>query len=451
MIDPARILAAHPAPVPRYTSYPTAPQFQTSTGAAILDCTLAALTPQTPVSVYMHIPFCDRLCWFCGCHTKHTRQYAPVAAYMDSLLAEIALMRGRLEFAPRLAAVHLGGGSPSMLSAADMGRLSQALRTVFTFGPATEISVEIDPSDVKPETLEGLAALGITRASIGVQDFDPDVQQAINRPQSFEVTRDVVHQLRALGVGSINIDALYGLPRQTIARSEATMHQVVALQPERLALFGYAHVPWMKKHQQMIREKDLPGPLERFDQATAAAAIACEAGLQPVGFDHFARPTDDLAIAARTGRLHRNFQGYTTDACDVLIGFGASSIGRSPEGYVQNIVATGLYQAAVADGRLPALRGMALSFDDKVRAHMIERLMCDFAIRFDDFAQTFGAAAAPYIAEARAIALADVDGLCVLDGEAFVVPPDAHPFVRIVAARFDAYINASEARYSQAV
>ncbi len=451
MRDPAAILTRHSEPVPRYTSYPTAPHFHPDLGPALLPELLGGITRDKSVSLYIHVPYCDRLCWFCGCHTKHTRQYAPVADYVDSLLREIVLVSRAIGFPAPVAQLHFGGGSPSLMRSGDFQRLSDAFRDSFTIDAATEISVEIDPSDVTDDTLDGLKALGMTRASIGVQDFDPAVQTAINRPQSFELTREIVASLGSIGIGSLNIDALYGLPLQTEQRLAATLEKVVDLAPDRIALFGYAHMPWLKKHQTMIRDEDLPDQGERFKQARLAEAALVAAGYAGIGIDHFALPHDTLAEASRTGRLHRNFQGYTTDACETLIGLGASSIGRFSSGYVQNIVPTTAYRAALDDDRLPVGRGYRLDEDDRVRAHWIERLMCDFAVSFADVEARFGAVAAPYITEARMIAASDADGLCRVEADRFVIPDDARPFTRIVAARFDAHLRTSAFRYSKAV
>ncbi len=451
IIDPQAILARYPAAVPRYTSYPTAPHFTAGLGETLLPRMLASIAPDERISLYLHIPFCDKLCWFCGCHTKHTLKYAPVSAYVDTLLDEIGRVAAAIGFRAAAGHIHFGGGSPSMLSAHDLTRLGDALRGAFAVDADTEISVEIDPSDVTDETLEGLAALGLTRASIGVQDFDPEVQKAINRPQTFETTREVIGALRGIGVRSLNIDALYGLPLQDEARLAATISKVIGLQPDRVALFGYAHVPWLKKHQTMIRDADLPDGLARFRQAALAAQMMREGGYETIGIDHFAKPGDTLALAARNGTLHRNFQGYTADTCKTLIGLGASSIGSFEGGYVQNIVPTAQYAEAVANGGLAGSRGYELTRDDRIRGWMITRLMCDFAIDLEALETRFGADAAPYVREARLIAAQESDGLCAVDGTHFIVPPAARAFTRIVAARFDAYLNASQVRYSKAV
>lgn len=451
MIDPQSILRKFPAPVPRYTSYPTAPHFSEGLGPKLICESLASIEAGERISVYVHIPFCDRMCWFCGCHTKQTHKYAPVAAYMESLCKEVALIGKKLSQKPLIGHLHFGGGSPSMVSHDDWTRFRTALDDVFIVDAESEISVEVDPNDLTDDTLSGLKALGLTRASIGVQDFDQSVQDAINRPQSFNDTRRVVEALRATGIHSLNIDALYGLPLQTRETIQRTIDQVVSLSPDRVALFGYAHVPWMKKHQKLIREDDLPGTMERFEQAQLAETALCDAGYVRIGFDHFAKPEDSMAQAARAGKLHRNFQGYTTDDCKTMLGLGASSIGRYRGGYVQNIVATGQYRAAVEKGDIPAAKGFRLNEDDHIRAYMIERLMCDFAISDDDLTKRFGSAASGYVNELAWLADNETDGLCAMENSVFIIPTYARPFVRIVAARLDAYLPGSNFRYSKAV
>ncbi|MFZ2099032.1 MAG: oxygen-independent coproporphyrinogen III oxidase [Oricola sp.] len=451
MIDAAKILASHRGAVPRYTSYPTAPHFSDQAGLEIARSRLRKLPAGEAVSLYLHIPFCDRLCWFCGCHTKHTLKYAPVESYVGALITEMATVRETVGRRVRLANLHLGGGSPSMLRQPEFERLAQALRENFELDADTEISVEIDPSDVTPETLRGLVTLGVTRASVGVQDFDEAVQQAINRPQTFEQTRDVIAALRETGIHSLNIDALYGLPLQTEERLMATIDKVLTLAPDRIALFGYAHVPWLKKHQTLIRDEDLPGTMDRFRHAGLAADRIADAGYMRIGIDHFAKPGDSMAIAAREGRLYRNFQGYTTDACRTLIGLGASSISSYGDAYVQNIVPTSQYENTVRDGNLSAARGIQLTLDDRIRADMIERLMCDFAISFDAMEEKFGYSARPYVAEAKLAAAGDRQGLSEADDKGFRIREEARPFTRIVASWFDAYLNESSVRYSKAV
>ncbi|MEM1378155.1 MAG: oxygen-independent coproporphyrinogen III oxidase [Pseudomonadota bacterium] len=438
--------------VPRYTSYPTAPHFSPVENDDLFKQLLAAArAADDGVSVYIHIPFCDRLCWFCGCNTKHTLKYEPVAGYVQSVVSEIEALGGRLGIKPNAAHVHFGGGSPSILNSDDMAALHEALASTFSLSNETEISVEIDPSDVTDDTLMGLNNLGVTRISVGVQDFDPLVQEAINRPQTFEQTRDVIEAVRGAGVGSVNIDALYGLPHQTTARLQRTLEQVVSLTPDRIALFGYAHVPWIKKHQKMIKDEHLPGTIERFEQAQLAADLLVGNGYHRIGIDHFAKPEDELAIAAQEKRLHRNFQGYTTDSCDVLIPIGGSSIGQFPGGYVQNEVATARYRERVAIGEVTTTRGYLMTRDDTIRAYMIGRIMCDFEVRADDLVAGFGVEAIPYVDELERVAADDADGLCVFKNGLFAITGFGRPFTRLVASLFDAHLAGSTVRYSKAV
>lgn len=451
MFDPRAILDHYQKPVPRYTSYPTAPQFKEGVGANLFAAALPNLNPSDRVSAYLHIPFCDRLCWFCGCHTKHTLKYAPITKYIRSLIQEIRLFAGKVGFKPRLGALHLGGGSPSLLKRDDLIALRQALDETFVIDQHTEISIEIDPSDVDAGTIAALVEFGLTRASVGVQDFHEDVQNAINRPQSFEITRDVIFQLRDAGVRSINVDALYGLPLQSEARLLQTIEQSISLTPDRMALFGYAHVPWLKKHQNQIKTEDLAGPFERYQHAQSASLELEKAGYQAIGIDHFALPEDSLALAARSHQLHRNFQGYTTDNHHTMIGFGASSIGRFADGYVQNTVPTAQYQAQIAMGELPKNKGLQLTLEDQLRGKIIELLMCDFEIDFNTLQEFPSHMIDLCIQQARLLAMQDEFDLCQMSGTLLEIRPQAKAFTRIIAAHFDAFYSPEQFQYSTAV
>lgn len=438
-------------PLPRYTSYPTAPHFSEAVTAATYGEWLEALPEAATLSLYLHIPYCDRLCWFCGCHTKQVQRYEPITRYLEALYAEIDAVGARLAGRGLVTAVHLGGGSPSMLTPADTLELGRRLRGAFRFDPDAEISIEMDPNDMDEARYDALAAFGVTRASLGVQDFNLKVQQAINRLQSFEQTRGVVEAMRSRGVRSVNCDVLYGLPYQTADYLNATIDQVLSLSPDRMALFGYAHVPWMKTHQKMIDEHALPGVEARFAAARGAAARITAAGYEAVGIDHFALPGDSLAVAARDGTLRRNFQGYTVDNATALIGLGASSIGQLPQGYVQNSVATAEYQRRVLADGLATGKGYAMTEDDRVRGHVIERLMCDFAVSRVELQQRYGLAADPVLAEMQLALSNDQDGVLAVDGDRLVISESGRPFVRSVAAAFDAHLNSNGARYSLAV
>ncbi|MDO6963278.1 oxygen-independent coproporphyrinogen III oxidase [Rhizobium alvei] len=446
-----KLIEKYTGNVPRYTSYPTAPHFSEAIGNAEYASWLQALGGGDTVSLYIHIPYCDRLCWFCACHTKQTNKYDPVKTYLAALSEEVKTVGALVSKSSRVTAIHFGGGSPTLVDGPDMIALMALIRENFTVAADAEISVEMDPNDLDAARYDALAAIGMTRASLGVQDFAPKVQQAINRIQTFEQTADVVAQVRSRGAASVNCDIVYGLPHQTMETLEETVADIISLSPDRVALFGYAHVPWMKKHQTMIDETSLPGSTMRFDLMVRAGDMLREAGYQAIGIDHFAKPDDKLAIAAREGTLTRNFQGYTDDQATALIGLGASAIGRLPQGYIQNIPATGMYQKAVEQGVLAAARGFELSDDDRMRAWAIERIMCDFALDFDELVKRFGSAASQIIAEAQDLVASDSDRHVSIADSRLVVAPEAQPFVRSIAARFDAYLANGKGRHSVAV
>ena len=437
--------------VPRYTSYPTAPHFHPGVDAIIVRGWMNALEADDEISLYLHIPFCDRLCWFCACHTKQTRHYAPVATFLRSLHKEIETVGDLVNGRGRVRAVHFGGGSPTMLKPEDILALGKALRDRFDFLDDASLSVEIDPNDMDEGRLDAFAAIGMTRASLGVQDFDPKVQKAINREQSFLLTKSVVDAVRVRGADSVNLDLLYGLPHQTLESVAATVAQALTLEPDRIALFGYAHVPWFKKHQTMIDEAWLPDSAERLAQLQLASRLIVDAGYEALGLDHFAKPDDGLAIAARVGNIRRNFQGYTEDNCETLIGLGPSSISRFRQGYAQNIVATGEYEKAVNSGQLATARGIEFSVDDLARGWIIERLMCHFAFSAIELVERFGDVGQKLLAAASRLATDGADRLLLLDGEHFVVPQESRPLVRIVAAKFDKYLQTGIGRHSVAV
>ena len=431
--------------VPRYTSYPTAPHMHAGIGAETVGRWLAAIPAATPLSLYLHIPFCDTLCWFCGCHTKIVARYAPVAAYLGQLEHEIDLVVTRLGDGRPVGHIHFGGGSPTLLEPADLIRIGTHLRQRFDVQGDAEVAVEIDPRGLDQARVEALAAIGVTRASLGVQDLDPEVQRAINRVQPLADTERVVGWLRAAGIEAINVDLMYGLPGQTEAGVRQTAQTVMALSPARVALFGYAHVPWMKRHQRLLDESALAGPAERLDQYGAVADELGAAGLVAIGLDHFARPDDPLAIAARERRLRRNFQGYTTDAAEALLGFGASAIGALPQGYVQNAVPIHAWRDAVEAGRLPVVRGIAIDAEDRLRRQVIEALMCHLEVDLAEVATRHGRPADHFAPELIALEALAADGLVTLTGSQLEVPPAARPFVRLVAATFDTYLQAANA------
>jgi len=439
------------ARVPRYTSYPTAPHFHAGVTGEIFRGWLAALPQGMPLSLYLHVPFCDTLCWFCGCHTKVVNHYTPVAAYLELMFKEIETTGAIVGRGHPVTHIHWGGGSPTMLSPDDVRKTAAALASHFEIAPGAEFAVEIDPRGLKDEMVAALAAAGVNRASVGVQDCDDKVQRAINRIQPFEETRAAVERLRAAGINALNIDLIYGLPYQTLAHVAHTIEMSLSLAPQRFAVFGYAHVPHFKKHMQLIDESALPNAEERLAQFELAHAMLSSSGYVPIGLDHFARPGDTLALAQKAGTLARNFQGYTTDAAPALIGLGASSISALPQGYAQNKTEVPDYRAAILAGEPAVARGIALSDDDRLRRAIIERLMCDLEVDLDAVSAPFGKSAADFHAERDALAPYVAQGFVEIAGSRLIVPPAARAAVRLVAAAFDIYLAKSSAVHAVAV
>ncbi|MBX3560917.1 MAG: oxygen-independent coproporphyrinogen III oxidase [Sphingomonas sp.] len=435
--------------VPRYTSYPTAPHFSPEVDERTYREWLAAVSGDMALSLYLHIPFCRSMCWYCACHTTVTARPAPVSRYVAALAREIEMVAEALPDRMGVGHIHFGGGSPTLLSPSELVGLVALLGSRFAIGEEAEIAIEIDPRSLEAPMIAALAEAGINRASIGVQSFDPVVQRAINRIQSFEMTAAAVEGLRWRGIERINFDLIYGLPGQTIASCLETVDRAVALAPDRIAIFGYAHVPSFKLHQRKIDESMLPDGIARLEQSRAMADALAEAGYRQIGLDHFAKSDDPLAAAAETGALHRNFQGYTTDACPALLGLGSSSIGRLDGGYVQNVVPISEYQKRVMEGRLPVLRGIAVSADDKLRAAVIERLMCDHKVDLERVCAQFGADPAEF-AGLPALEPLAADGLIERHGNLIKVTPEARPLVRSVAAAFDSYLGRGQATHSRA-
>ncbi|MFC7705802.1 oxygen-independent coproporphyrinogen III oxidase [Plastorhodobacter daqingensis] len=437
------------ARVPRYTSYPTAPHFGNAVGPQDFTRWVRAIPEGTGISLYLHVPFCRRLCWFCACRTQGTSTLDPVISYVETLKAELSLLREHLPEGVRLARLHWGGGTPTLMTPDLMRDLAQAIRNTAPLAENAEFSVEIDPNEIDAARLDALAEAGMTRASIGVQDFDPLIQKTIGREQSFDVTAAAVEAIRARGITSLNADILYGLPHQTQRRITDSVQKLLALSPDRVALYGYAHVPWMARRQTMIPSDAMPTPEERLHLFETARRLFAWDGYAEIGIDHFARPDDGLAIAARTGRLRRNFQGYTDDTAPVLIGLGASSISRFPQGYAQNKAATSEYLRQIRAGSFATGRGHAFAGEDLLRARMIEALMCDFAISRQEMIESYGVA--PDKLDAMlAEAAAQFPGMAVLDATGLRIPHEGQPLTRMIARCFDAY-DQTKAQHSSAI
>lgn len=438
--------------VPRYTSYPTAPHFS-AVGHETYAGWLAALPREARLSLYLHVPYCENICLYCGCLTKAVRRRDPIDIYAAHLAAEIDLLAAALP-ARSVAHLHWGGGTPSILGTQHLSDLMDKIAARFDLTAIHEHAIELDPRRVSEALVKTLARVGVNRASLGVQDFAPHVQNAIGRAQPFDQVREATETLRAGGITRINMDLMYGLPRQSVADVVRSAELTCDLAPQRVALFGYAHVPWFRHHQRLIDEASLPGAAERLAQMNAAAEIFLARGYVAIGLDHFALPDDELATAQSQGRLHRNFQGYTTDRADALIGIGASSIGRLPQGFIQNAPDVGGYFRAVDAGRFPVVKGLALSADDRLRGDVIERIMCDLAVDLDAELTAAPAEARPadgFSSEIDALAGLVAAGIATVDGRRIGVTEQGRPFVRLVAAAFDAYLARNNARHSVAV
>jgi oxygen-independent coproporphyrinogen-3 oxidase len=426
------------AKVPRYTSYPTAPHFAGNVDASAFEGWMRAIPAGSAISLYIHVPFCRRLCWFCACRTQGVNTEAPVAAYVETLKQEVALARDALPADVTLARLHWGGGTPTILPAGVMTDLAQTIRAAFPFAEGAEFSVEIDPNEIDDARLDALAAAGMTRASIGVQDFDPEIQKVIGREQSYEVTKAAVAALRARGIDSLNADILYGLPYQDTAKITESTKKLLALGPDRVALYGYAHVPWMARRQTMIPVHALPSPEVRLRLFDTARRLFVWDGYREIGIDHFAKAEDGLGRAADAGVLRRNFQGYTDDQAVALVALGASAISRFPEGYAQNAPRTADYQAKVRAGEFATSRGHAFGGEDVLRGRVIEELMCQFEADLDALEAECGAAPGT-LQDAADATLRQFPGALQAKGRVLVIPHEGRPLTRMIARGFDAY------------
>lgn len=444
-----RNLGLFDARVPRYTSYPTAPHFNTNVGEADVASWLSALDPAQPASLYVHVPFCRRLCWFCACRTQGTTTAGPVAAYVETLKAELKLVKNHLPEGLTLGHLHWGGGTPTLLEPDMITDLAGAISEVAPFAESYEFSVEIDPNEIDDARLDALAAAGMNRASIGVQDFDPAIQETIGRIQSYEITKAAVDGLRARGIRSLNADILYGLPGQSPEKISESVQKLLSLSPDRVALFGYAHVPWVARRQTMIPTDQLPTPEERLDLFNIARDMFVTDGYAEIGIDHFAREGDGLEVALRTGKLRRNFQGYTDDKCSAMIGVGASSIAKYPQGFAQNAPATSKYQEAVRAGRLPITKGHTFTAEDHLRGRIIEALMSEFRVAHADLVQRFDMRQEAFDDFARSVDAAFPDMLRI-SSEEIVILDHAKPLTRMIARHFDAY-DMGQGQHSSAV
>jgi len=456
---PEDLLRRMDVPGPRYTSYPTADRFVDAFGPEDYRTALRErvhglhVGGPAALSLYVHIPFCESVCYYCACNKVVTRHHAKGLAYLDLLEQEVRLHVAELGTQQVVSQLHLGGGTPTFLSDEELSRLMGGLRRSFRFEPGAEVSIEVDPRTVTPERLQALATLGFNRISFGIQDVDPDVQRAIHRVQPFDNVRDLMHAARAIGFQSINADLIYGLPRQTAASFEHTVRQVASLRPDRIALYAYAHLPARFMPQRRIASSDLPSGEARLKMLSQAMSGFMGQGYTYIGMDHFAVPSDALAVAKRQGRLHRNFQGYSTQPdCD-LLGLGVSAIGRIGPCYSQNARTVQEYEAALRQGQFPTQRGLRATRDDLVRRAVIMSIMCQGRVDFE-------ALGAAHLIDARdcfARELEDLrpyahEGLVTVDNDGIEVTPLGWFFVRGLAMVFDPHLRtADRSRFSRII
>jgi oxygen-independent coproporphyrinogen-3 oxidase len=449
------LIRKYSIPAPRYTSYPPATQFIPELETVDVEKAYADdnLAGAGPLSLYFHLPFCETRCWYCGCNTVITKRHDAAAEYIDDLATEMALIAKRTDCSRLVTQVHLGGGTPTFLPPDQLRRLGELIKEYFTLAPGCEVSAELDPRRLKLGHIRALREMGATRASLGVQDTNRKVQLAINRYQPHSLNEQAMSWLRAEGFTSVNVDLIYGLPLQTADTFAKTLDDVLAISPERLSVFSYAHVPWIKPAQRIFEDRgQLPTPEEKLAMFALAHERLMAAGYIDIGLDHFAKPDDELARAQRAGTLHRNFQGYSTHAGASLYGFGLSSISQTSQVYLQNQKTLIAYRTALAAGQLPVERGLRLTAEDQRRRKIIMHIMCDRRLDYKklslelglDFPQVYGHEIASLLDLAA-------DGIISLGSEGFAITPAGAPLLRVVAMRFDATLKPAAGKHAQVI
>ena len=437
------LISKYDRSVPRYTSFPTAVQFHENLSDLSLEDRYAAIPEGESVSIYIHIPFCHSLCHYCGCNTKIVNSIKPIEYYVDTLLKEFKLIGYFLPKKLKVSRIHFGGGSPNYASNFSLVRIINTLSEIFDLDDDTDIDMECDPRLLNQLSINTLSRMELSRISLGIQDFDEIVQQAINRIQPFDHVKRNVEDIRSAGIKHINFDLITGLPQQTLDTVNTTLDKTIELMPNRIAVFPYAHVPWMKPHQKLLEKFKMPDSFDRFKMNMLVEERLTQAGYKMVGIDHFVREDDSLYHMQRAGTLRRNFQGYTDDTSDYLIGMGLSSISSLNDMYAQNTTDSPTYQNMVKNGELPLKRGLVLSAEDMRRRKLIERLMCDFKIDLNDYSDI----KMPY----DKLAPLEQDGLIVIKDNHLSVTDDGKSFTRIVAACFDPYLKIDGQNHAKAI
>lgn len=450
-MDLNALIRKYSTPGPRYTSYPTAPQWSDSVGEAEYRQALARVSPDDSLALYVHLPFCEKLCYYCGCNIQITHDKSRSRSYVEQVISELGLVADNLR-SKAMVQISWGGGTPTFLTLDEIRALQTAILSHFTLQPGAEVSIEIDPRVTTEAQLRLLREIGFNRTSLGVQDFNPQVQEAVNRIQPAEQTRAILDLCRSLGFEGINFDLIYGLPFQTFESFELTVDQVIAMRPDRIALYNYARLPSLLKHQSILEKHPMPDADARVAIFTMALDRLTAAGYLAIGMDHFALKQDSLSRALEEGSLYRNFMGYTVRHANHLIGVGASSIGEVGGGFFQNIKKASEYEAAIAGGRLPTQRGMVLSDDDLRRKWIIQSLMCRFQLDPTEFERTFGASfGKDFETELQSLRPFEGDGILEAHSGKYAVTELGRLFVRNVAMVFDAYLSRQKATFSRTV
>ncbi|MFJ1269343.1 oxygen-independent coproporphyrinogen III oxidase [Legionella lytica] len=434
--------------IPRYTSYPTAPHFSPEINSAIYSQWLSTLPAQDKLSLYIHIPFCRQLCWYCGCATKVSNKDSSLGAYIHLVKQEIALVAARLS-STRVTHIHFGGGSPTILPSPLFLDLMNSIHNLFNVSPHAEIAIEVDPRTVDAEKVKAYASAGVNRVSIGAQDFNLEVQQAINRVQSFELVQSCVNLFRQHGMNNINLDLIYGLPKQTIESIKNNIDAIFLLNPNRISLFAYAHVHWMKKHMQLIQEKDLPNNTTRIEMFVTASEKLKQRGYLPIGLDHFATPSDAMTRALNTKTLKRNFQGYSIERAPHLIGLGISSISQLGNGYAQNTSELKQYKSDILNHQLPITRGIEISIEDQLRKKIIDEIMCYLKVDLKEQCELFNYPFNYFDEELNLLDGLVRDGLVAVSNYVIHIHPKARQITRVVSSYFDRFFKKSTQKHSK--
>lgn len=437
--------------IPRYTSYPTSPHFNSNVDGQVAEQWYSSLGEGVKnLSLYLHVPFCQKLCFFCACHMKVINSYAPVTQYLSNMKKEMAIAKKALKRDLPVTNIHFGGGSPTIISAKDFILLVDKIRENFSIDNKAKMAIEVDPRNLNNEKIIAYGKVGMNRISLGVQDFDEKTQKSINRQQSFSLVKNTMNAFLENGMSSINMDIMYGLPLQKLDSLKRTLEKVLILSPERLAVFGYAHVPWVKKHQKLLPQNTLPNLDLRFKMYAFIKDTICKNGYRAIGMDHFAKDTDPMVQALDKGTLRRNFQGYTTDTADALIGIGHSSIGSVPQGYIQNTTEPAFYARAVEGGKLPVKRGLKLTQEDRARASIIEHIMCYMRADINKILNHMNVRL-PLEKEMRQIRALEQQRLLSLKDNVITILERGRVAIRIVASVFDTYLDTNQVKHSTAV